>query len=74
MINVTPSFLGNLALEVAQGARSPYVDAITYALMATHVSEIINKADNDEELLLTMAASLVMLLVENFELQREALK
>jgi hypothetical protein len=73
-MKVQSPFLASLAVECAQGAGATSIDATVYALMATHVTEIINAADSDEEALLSLAASVVMLLAENFELQRRVLK
>ena len=62
--------LTELALEVAVGAQADdSIDRYVYALMATYVSEMLETSKDDKEAILTLAASLVFLLVENFQLR-----
>jgi hypothetical protein len=66
--------LTELALEVAVGAQvDESIDRYVYALMATHVSEMLEASNDDKEAIVTLAASLVFLLVENFQLQSQRL-
>ena len=71
-MNVSPMLLTDLALEVAVGAEHKLEDKYVYALMATHVSEMLENLEGEEAILI-LASSLVFLLVENFQLQQKVL-
>jgi len=62
--------LTELAMEVSN---DPLCDYAQFALMASHVSEIVEN-NKDNQVVWVLAASLTYLLVENFQLEQRLLE